>query len=349
MEEGDASESIGMPTRLASLALFGLIGGLAIHREALAQGADASNAPPPAEAIVEAAAALVAGAETAYVSDYVSFSGRDQLGRIAFALDTNRGRAGDRYQAEHFAAMYDENAGWIDLGGSSDFPNEKGVLLGYPESPYFTLTGAPFALERVTSEKNGLGMELGPLLPRTYLGGDSTVFAMASGSATLEWNGRRIEGRVIYEFLAMRDANRLAGASLRSVLEMLSSGPEFQGLYLASEDDDFYVQLTPSTAASAPDDELMAFWARANRSLPIRNLIFGVTDVSLALGFYRWPTGWEMRWQSDCGDARLSVRSVAHETETNWVLGGFAMQAVVGDFECGAERREFFGFGELIR
>ena len=35
-----------------------------------------------------------------YVSDYISFVGEDSQGRVAFALDNNRGRDGESWQAE---------------------------------------------------------------------------------------------------------------------------------------------------------------------------------------------------------------------------------------------------------
>lgn len=40
-----------------------------------------------------------------YVSDYFSFVGQDSQGKVAFALDNNRGRDGDAYQAEHFLVL----------------------------------------------------------------------------------------------------------------------------------------------------------------------------------------------------------------------------------------------------
>ena len=42
-----------------------------------------------------------------YYSDYFSFTGQDSQGFVAFAMDNNRGRDGDSYQAEHFLKFYD--------------------------------------------------------------------------------------------------------------------------------------------------------------------------------------------------------------------------------------------------
>ena len=55
---------------------------------------------------------LLSGQPLAYASDYFSFVGADVSGRVAFAVDTNRGRDGTVYQAEHlYAVLYDERSG----------------------------------------------------------------------------------------------------------------------------------------------------------------------------------------------------------------------------------------------
>ena len=46
-----------------------------------------------------------------YVSDYFSFVGEDADGRVTFALDNNRGRDGESWQAEHFVVLHDEGEG----------------------------------------------------------------------------------------------------------------------------------------------------------------------------------------------------------------------------------------------
>ena len=40
-----------------------------------------------------------------YVSDYFSFVGQDDQGHVALALDNNRGRDGESWQAEHFVVV----------------------------------------------------------------------------------------------------------------------------------------------------------------------------------------------------------------------------------------------------
>jgi hypothetical protein len=132
-------------------------------------------------------------------------------------------------------------------------------------------------------------------------------------------------------------------------MDVLTNGPDFQGLYLASGDSDFYIHLALSAAATGLGDPLLAFMTERGKPVAIHNLGFEVTEVQPALGFFPWPAAWAVAWQADCGQALMTVESIDHHTESNWVVGGFAMRPVLGAYRCGAETREFYGFSELIR
>lgn len=94
---------------------------------------------PTAQQIIATAQDLIEDAETVYVSDYFSFAGLDGEAPVAFALDTNRGRSGSAYQAEHFVALYDgRSAGWVEIPGYAAFKNAGKALAEFPESPYFS-------------------------------------------------------------------------------------------------------------------------------------------------------------------------------------------------------------------
>jgi len=84
-----------------------------------------------------------AAAETlSYYSDYFSFVGEDAKGKVAFALDNNRGQDGEHFQAEHFAVLHDEHKGWLRVQGSGAYPNPAGVLRTIPDSRDFAFSGA---------------------------------------------------------------------------------------------------------------------------------------------------------------------------------------------------------------
>ena len=76
-----------------------------------------------------------------YVSDYVSFVGEDDQGRVAFALDNNRGRDGESWQAEHFVVLHDEQEGWVSLQGSGAYENSTHELQTIPPSSFFQIEG----------------------------------------------------------------------------------------------------------------------------------------------------------------------------------------------------------------
>lgn len=310
--------------------------------------AQLGSAPLTAEQILARARQIVRGAETAYISDYVSFAGADATGRVAFAVDTNRGRAGGEHQAEHFVAMYDERTGWVELEGYTEFANTEGALFDYPASPYFDFAGTPYALDSLESTVNGLSLSIAPLEPRMTTASDTTLFSMASAPATLTWRGRTIPGRVIYEYLVMQDENRLARGVV-GLLGVLTSGPDFQGLYLTTGGGDFYIHHARASAAASSGNPLTAFWTEGERELRVDEIDFEVADFDPAFGFYRWPASWRVQWRSDCGTAQLSVRSLDHETQTSWITGGFAMRAVEGELVCGDFEERVFGFAELIR
>ena len=95
------------------------------------------------------ASALIAGAGLVYVSDYFSFVGADEHGRVAFAIDNNRGRDGDAFPAEHlYIVLHDERRGWTDLAGQGRYENTTRELLPIPDSPTFRFVGQPLTRAR---------------------------------------------------------------------------------------------------------------------------------------------------------------------------------------------------------
>jgi hypothetical protein len=143
-----------------------------------------------------------------YVSDYFSFIGHDDDGYVAFALDNNRGRDGDAYQAEHFLVLHDEHQGWINVTGNGRYENHEKQLVAIPNSTAFQFQGTPETGMRITSDTNELALKIAPIPQRTSNRHNGAVTWMGSASAVLTWRGRTIRGRVIYEYLRMPGFNR---------------------------------------------------------------------------------------------------------------------------------------------
>jgi hypothetical protein len=95
-----------------------------------------------------------------YVSDYFSFVGQDSQGHVAFALDNNRGRDGEAYQAEHFVVLHDERRGWMKVAGNGPYENGSKELKAIPDSPVFRFQGTPLTGMTITSKPNELTLRI---------------------------------------------------------------------------------------------------------------------------------------------------------------------------------------------
>jgi len=277
-----------------------------------------------------------------YVSDYFSFIGQDNQGHVAFALDNNRGRDGDAYQAEHFLVLHDKRDGWITLTGNGAYENLTHELRVIPDSPFFQFQGTPGTGMIITSAPNRLTLTIEPIPQRTGNRHNSAVTWMGSAPAVLTWNGRTIPGRVIYEYVMMPDFNRLT----RTYWGMWN---EFQGLYLmADHQDDVYVHSQMSERIAPLVGMLVGFSAFADLTESMKDLNVVLLERDWAWGFYRWPTAWRITWTGPKGPAMLTLKQTKRQNIANWVIGGFAMGIVQGKLTYAGTTQQIYGLAELI-
>jgi hypothetical protein len=277
-----------------------------------------------------------------YVSDYFSFVGQDARGHVAFALDTNRGRDGDAYQAEHFLVFHDEQKGWIDLAGNGRFEYTNKELDRIPDSPFFQFRGSPRTGLTVTSEKNRLTLRVEPLIPRRKNSHAGAIVWMSSASAKLTWQGRTVHGRVIYEYLVMPDFNRLT----RTYWGMWK---EFQGLYLAAGDyADVYAHSQLSEHIAPLIGTVSGFAAFDEETQSMKDLNVTTLHREWTLGFYRWPAAWRITWTGPNGPAVLRLMQSDRKKIGNWAIGGFAMSIVRGELDYAGKQVPVYGLAELI-
>ncbi len=145
----------------------------------------------------------------AYYSDYFSFVGADDEGRVAFAIDTNRGQDGDEFQAEHFVVLHDEHLDWQSIEGTGSYPNSSGMLDGISDSRYFQFIGTPEKGVVIESSVNNMTLSVQPISMHLSRRVGNQDKRLGSAPATLEWRGRTLEGRAIYEFVHFDNWNRL--------------------------------------------------------------------------------------------------------------------------------------------
>lgn len=277
-----------------------------------------------------------------YVSDYFSFIGADRQGRVAFALDNNRGRDGEAYQAEHFVVLHDEQQGWANVAGNGRYEHVGKELCRIPDSPFFQFQGTPATGLIVTSETNQLSLKIAPIPQRTRRTHEQSVIWMGSAPAVLTWQGRTIPGRVIYEGLVMPGFNRLT----RTYFRLWN---DFQGLYvLAGKDGDLYLHSQRSERLAALAGRLVGFAVFNEQTDPLNDLRIEVLARDWALGFYRWPTAWGITWNGSHGPVSMTLHLSDRKTIANWVIGGFSMGIVQGELVYAGRTWPVYGLAELI-
>lgn len=276
-----------------------------------------------------------------YVSDYFSFVGQDSQGRVAFALDNNRGRDGDTYQAQHFLVLHDEKTGWARLYGNNGYENVGKELTTIPGSPFFQFQGAPRTGMTIVGESNRLMLKIEPIEPRINRRHDGAAVWMGSAPAVLTWRDRIIPGRVIYEYFIMPDFNRLT----HTYWDLLN---EYQGFYLKTGTDDVYLHRQHSERLAPLMGILDGFSVFNGATDSMKDLTVAVLDYEQARGFYRWPAAWRITWTGSQGPAVVILKRVTRTGIWNWAIGGFSMVVVDGELEYGGKKRPVYGLVEAI-
>jgi hypothetical protein len=282
-----------------------------------------------------------------YYSDYFSFVGRDERGFVYLAHDNNRGRTGDDYHADHWIALYDEATGWIDVKGAAHYPNPGKVLETIPDSQFFQFKGSSTGGIELASAANTMHWKIGALSPVLKRENADGIFWIGAAPSTLVWQGRTLQGRVLFEYLQRHNWNRFTAGFGGGGFQ------NFNGLYLMSEDGrhDFYMHAHERKGGSDLTGRLVgcATWGTP---APVDNLEFKITE-SAAIPYrtsYRWPIAWRVGF--DHGGRRwvLDLVTAERRLQADWNTGGFAMSVVRGTIAAadGSARMPVLGWAELI-
>lgn len=279
-----------------------------------------------------------------YASDYISFVGADERGRVFLAHDNNRGQTGTRFFADHWIAMFDEASGWIDVQGSAHYPNTEKRLDVIPPSGHFVFEGTSETGLSFTSTTNDMALAVGALPPILRRANDDGEFWTGAAPATLDWRGRRLEGRVIFEYLRRNNWNRFTR-------KFEANWRNFNGLYLLTSDGaDFYMHSHERTGGSDLTGRLvgMATW---DAPAPITEIEFSITDKVKGGGEsqFHWPTAWRVNFSH--GGRRYATSLATREKKLFawWKTGGFRMAIIEGEITCpGEPSRKVTGWAELL-
>lgn len=281
--------------------------------------------------------------ESEYWSDFVSFAGADAQGRVAFALDTNRGREGVEFQAEHFCVLYDEGRGWVELAGNGAYDNSARAGAAIPDSKHFAFTGAPRTGWKIRGDGNGLELAIEPISIRTRRALGGAEFDTGSAAAILTWKGRKLAGRAIYE------RNHLPDKNLIMSPESGLFGDGWNAIYaLVDGKGDLRVHQSGGDIQNLLEHRA-GFLELDGKTRILPLAVFEARNWSQGGGFYQWPGRWIAKWKSPESAGRVEVTLEQRNVVFNWVFGGFAVALVRGELKLDGEKHELWGLAQIVR
>lgn len=297
---------------------------------------------PPLEKMYTISQSELDELKLTYYSDYFSFVGQDENGKVAFAIDNNRGQDQDTWQADHFLVLHDEKLGWQEVLGNGLYANDKKELTTIPDSDFFNFHGTAKTGMKIKSEVNHLELEIEPVITRRENKKGLSQFTLGSANAILRWKGREIKGRVIHEFLYLPGFNRLSQ-------KYFGIFKDFHGIYAMTENNgDFYYHDQKSEVLSPLVGESIGFLFDKNTTLSFDSISSNVKSRDFTLGFYRWPTGWQGKLIKDEADMSFDLGLTKRNDIANWLIGGFAMGIINGELLIDGKKVKVYGLGELI-
>ena len=89
----------------------------------------------------------------------------------------------------------------MNLLGNGKYANRNEELKRKPDSFYFKFNGSAAKGFVTNNIENRLSLKVGAMITRINRSGNEGSYEMGSSNAVLEWRGRIIKGRVIYEYL----------------------------------------------------------------------------------------------------------------------------------------------------
>jgi len=231
----------------------------------------------------------------------------------------------------------------VDLAGSGPYANAARVLDDVPESADFRYSGTPADGVTILSEPNALTLTTRPIEIRMSDSTGARARRLGSAAATLAWQGRRLDGRVIYEFVHFDGWNRLA----RTYWGTWNDWQSFclvAGEPVGAGAGDVYLQSQDADGGREVD----GFAVLNGRARRLADAELTVEDSDQALGVYRWASAWSGGWP-DAPEARLTLVARDRRSFGNWLIGGFAMTLVTGELTVGGRAVPVWGLGELIK
>ena len=279
-----------------------------------------------------------------YISDFFCFVGADEVGKVAFAFDVNRGREGDDYQAQTIANLWVDGEGWRDFGGMSEFDDPEDRFYELPSSERWSLEGWTSSGVTVRSERDGIELEVEAITTHTKNKRGLAVFTSGASAGTLRLGEREIRGRVSHEYCFLSDMNPL----VKRYTDLFGDG--YDGIYAVLGDASSGRDLRFHESGGRLEPLIRTrdgFVATGQEAARIEDARFEVSDKSF--GLIRWPGRYRASWTEDGVECACDLRIRDRETLLNVLIVGVAVGIVEGTYARGGEREDVFGLALIVR
>ncbi|MEZ6017643.1 MAG: hypothetical protein R3F49_21215 [Planctomycetota bacterium] len=298
-------------------------------------------------------------AKLEYLSDFFVFAGREassdgKPGKgLVFAFDANRGREKQKYAAEHFAVLWVEGRGWVDLDVTQSLPGAaaqfaRAVGVGLPTCERAQVAGDAFAGLTIEVPKVALKLVAEPIGVETDRRNGGDVFLTGATKGRLTLGERAFVGVVHHEFTYLVGVNPLA----KTYTDLFGEG--FHSVYaLLGAKDALRLHRTGGTLEpliGRHSGYLVRDGAEAGAGeLPAFKLETAKKSLG---GLFRWPGRYDIGWREGAADARrrieVKVDLKDRETLINYVFGGVAIAIASGELVDGAQREPVLGFTLIV-
>jgi hypothetical protein len=318
---------------------------------------------PPAEQVAPAEVpALPAGElprDTSqrfeYLSDFFVFVGREQgaepnMGKgLVLAFDANRGRDRAKFDAEHFAVLWVEDRGWVELDVTGTFAGAEEHFVRtfaapLPSTDRATLTGTGASGLALELPKVALRLTAEPTVVEADQRHARDGFVTGSSAGMLTLGDRTFVGVVHHEFTYLAGINPLA----KTYTDLFGDG--FHSVYALVGEDGALRQHRSGGRLEPLIGEHSGYYVAPGATRGegrLEGLSLSTSKKSLG-GLFRWPGRYETK--SKLGDRALSLRVDLKDRESliNYVFGGVAIAIAKGELTEGGVKRPVLGFSLIV-
>ena len=278
-------------------------------------------------------------------SDYFSFHGEDELGKVYFAIDNNRAKTKKGInKGDHFL-YFSVDGEWMEQKGHKmDFEFENSTLEKIPSSEYFKFIYNGNTLTEIESPNNGYRIVLSkPLKLIGEYGGEGIVFDILSTEAILYYGDREFKGNIISEKLI----DSVGLLSFANLTKGIFNGYKFDGYYLnIPELGDMYIHLikTKASVNFIKDNILNLNDKKSIHDFELKNSEYVVTK-SKQVGLKKLPLEFEI----NSPDLKLKMHTTHFKTYRNLFFFAFGMGVIEGELIYQGKSYAVYGLSELFK